>query len=100
MKNRKFPKWIIFIIIIIVAIIAALILVKNQKSNKQSASSTEDVIVKDNVYVIGENNAPDQITDNSLVYDEKPEYEEGDVLVAGIIEGAELQMLKKRMVTT
>ena len=89
MKNRKFPKWIIFIIIIIVAIIAALILVKNQKSNKQSASSTEDVIVKDNVYVIGENNAPDQITDNSLVYDEKPEYEEGDVLVAGIIEGAE-----------
>lgn len=89
MKNRKFPKWIIFIIIIIVVIIAALFLVKNQKSNKQSASSTEDVIVKDNVYVIDENNAPDQITDNSLVYDEKPEYEEGDVLVAGIIDGAE-----------
>lgn len=89
MKNRKFHKWIIFIIIIITVIIAALFLVKNQKSNKQAASSTEDVIVKDNVHVIDENNAPDQITDNSLVYDEKPEYKEGDVLVAGIIDGAE-----------
>jgi len=89
LKNRKFHKWIIFIIIIITVIIAALFLVKNQKSNKQAASSTEDVIVKDNVHVIDENNAPDQITDNSLVYDEKPEYKEGDVLVAGIIDGAE-----------
>lgn len=87
MKRKKFTIWIIIILLLLLAIVAGIFAIKNV-----SKKNTGDVIVKDNVYTITEENeagnALDDVSENQLVFEKNPKYKEGDIVVAGIIDEA------------
>lgn len=69
MKNKKIRGWIILILIVIAGIIALLVALKcNKKESFDQVTNADGAIVKENVQVINEENAPDQVTENTLVY--------------------------------
>lgn len=97
MKNKKIRGWIILILIVIAGIIALLVALKrNKKESFDQVTNADGAIVKENVQVINEENAPDQVTENALVYiSNNPKYKKGDVLVSGIIDGADAGFIRR-----
>ncbi|WP_455190568.1 hypothetical protein [Eubacterium ramulus] len=97
MKNKKIRGWIILILIVIAGIIALLVALKrNKKESFDQVTNADGAIVKENVQVINEENAPDQVTENTLVYiSNNPKYKKGDVLVSGIIDGADAGFIRR-----
>ena len=89
MRRDNFYRWF-FIIVVILTILAAIVgsifLLKEPDGGKKKE---EDTIVKENVRVITEDDNLKSVQEDKLIFDKKPKYKVGDVLVAGIIEGAE-----------
>lgn len=90
MKRKKFPIWIIIIILLLLVITGGMLVVRNMKEKKKN---TGDVVVKDNVYAITEDDdledALSDVSENQLVFSRNPKYKKGDIIVAGIIDEAE-----------
>lgn len=89
MRRDNFYRWF-FIIVVILTVLAAIVgsifLLKEPDGGKKKE---EDTIVKENVHVITEDDTLKSVQEDKLIFDKKPKYKVGDVLVAGIIEGAE-----------
>ena len=89
LRRDNFYRWF-FIIVVILTILAAIVgsifLLKEPDGGKKKE---EDTIVKENVHVITEDDTLKSVQEDKLIFDKKPKYKVGDVLVAGIMEGAE-----------
>lgn len=89
MKKRT-QRIILSILLLIVAVMIVLFgYRKLHSSNKQRDDGT---VVKENVKVITsdmeENKQPVSVDDDSIVFNSKPEYKKGDVIVSGITNAA------------
>lgn len=89
MKKKKWPIIIAVIIILIVAGLGGVFYYKSvyRAEKKQNHHST---IVKKNVKTLDDNSElqPEKVKDNALIYDKKPDYKKGDIIVSGVISAA------------
>lgn len=98
MKKRK-HRWLfilIFIVLLLMAGIGGWFLLQSKKNNKVNKS---DTIVKKNVSVLtgdmDKDQLPTEVTSDTLVFAKKPKYKKGQVIVSGIIEGAESGFIRR-----
>ena len=93
-KNTNHKKKIVLICILVVSLLGSIYLLTRKNTN-----SDDTLKIYDNVYVLTEETEEDHIpvlvTDNTLVYSEKPSYVQGDVVVAGIIDSAPTGFIRK-----
>lgn len=89
MKKKKWPIIIAVIIILIVAGLGGVFYYKSvhRTEKKQNHHST---IVKKNVKTLDDKSElqPEKVKDNALIYDKKPDYKKGDIIVSGVISAA------------
>ena len=89
MKKKKWPIIIAVIIILIVAGLGGVFYYKSvyRAEKKQNHHST---IVKKNVKTLDDNSElqPEKVKDNALIYEKKPDYKKGDIIVSGVISAA------------
>lgn len=89
MKKKKWPIIIVIIIILIVAGLGGVFYYKSvhRTEKKQNHHGT---IVKKNVKTLDDDSKlqPEKVKENALIYDKKPDYKEGDVIVSGVISAA------------
>lgn len=88
---------LLFLLLLILGVTGVIYL----KSNKENEG---DIIVKDNVYAItGETELekqPSIVNENSLIFRENPNYKNDDIIVAGIINGAQNGFIRRVVKTT
>lgn len=89
MKNKRLWVGSAIGIVLLLLIILGIIFFFSKDEN---TFATDKVVIKENVYVISsedeENVIPIGVEDGRIIFAEKPEYAEGDVIVSGITEQA------------
>lgn len=91
-KNNR--KGFILIGIILLAIIA---IIGCSVFFKRDTTASSDVVIKENVYIITDEAAlqPISVSEDSLIFEDKVTYEEGDVIVSGITDAAPSGFIRK-----
>ena len=98
MKNKK-HRWLLVFVLFILVIAAGCVgwlFLRNQNSSK---ASNDETVVKKNVRILTSKMEKDQlpvkVTNDTLVFEKNPKYKKGQVIVAGIIEGAEYGFIRR-----
>ena len=90
---------ILLIIAAVIAVLLGMFFYMGKGKQKQSNPENSDTIVKENVKVLtsdmGEDELPEEVTENRLVFEKNPKYKKGDVIVAGCIPQAENGFIRR-----
>lgn len=94
--KKKIRRIIVILLILVVAILIAIFgYNKLQDSNEQE----QETIVKKNVKVItsetDKKKQPVSVTEDSIIFNSRPEYREGDVIVSGITSTSKNGFIRK-----
>ena len=96
---RKWMPRILLIIAAVIAVLLGMFFFMGKGKQKQSNPEDSDTIVKENVKVLtsdmGEDELPEEVTEDRLVFEKNPKYKKGDVIVAGCIPQAENGFIRR-----
>lgn len=96
MKKSKLRNIILIIIVLLVLLLGGIL---GLKQEKKTSYNENGVVVKENVTIIEKDNDVDdnliRIFEDELGFESDPKLESGDVLVAGIIDGAPAGFIRK-----
>ena len=80
---RKWMPRILLIIAAVIAVLLGMFFFMGKGKQKQSNPEDSDTIVKENVKVLtsdmGEDELPEEVTEDRLVFEKNPKYKKGDV---------------------